>query len=496
VEKTVAKPKNSIARTAEGLSAGFAIHPLYKIIKEISSDPLGVLYSAEYVPEHKKVALKVLQRGVACNAKPAASQSADTVKVINVIKGAHGESIIVLEHPLGEPLKKLMSRQGLMFVRPAVAIVRQILSALQHLHAEGCVVGALHPGSVFVSRTNDGKLKIKLAYFHQKACATFVNHDRYRPPELFDQGGVGDFSSDLWAAGAVLYEMLFGLIPFESSKSNEVDRVSADKQLFLSHRFEEDSPALSAVLRQALNLNPGRRYQTAESLRVALLNVEKNSNASPPPIISVPSSMHVSKPASNPRRESVPTVPSPPRNSLIVESSKPEYDFFNEVDEDDTRPIIPPEMLAEMLSKKGRLNGLFPIPKKRSYFFAAVVAAMVTLAFGWFQFRSKLTDFDNQDSRPKSLFNSGASLDAALPMNKPPGDPKNAGKAEEGGDISTPVETGSSSTGLPLTDGYNSQNKASHKHKKKSGKMGKAKPADDLSSNPFFLKNNPFPGGE
>ncbi len=482
------------------VTAGMSIHPLYKVIKEFCSDPLGALYLAEFLPERKKVAVKALRRGVSCQVDVHFAENQDTLRIVDTLTGTHGETLIVTEHPVGETLKKTMSRQGLVFVKPAVLIAVQILSTVKKLHQKGKFIGALHPGMLFMSKTLDNKLRIKSACFNPSVSTPFVNLEGYSPPELHDEGGVGGKSSDLWAVGAILYEMLFGSIPIQSpgrpghissTKPPGVPPATFD-ELFLSPGFVADSPALAAVLRKALNRNPKERYPSAETMQQALLDVLKNP-AHPP--VSRTSAPADSASDEEGRRASIPTVPSPPRSSLIIESTKAKSDFWDKVDEDDTRPIIPPEELAEMLSKKRRLGGVFLNRKKMFIGSAAAVTLAVVGALFIFKISIGTPGLKSAVQTSEQPTGPSKALEAALPAieKSPTPDISGTGKTDES--RSTEISGTKETNGL-LLDNDKPAKSSSHRGKKKSGKADKTGPVDNLSSNPFFLKNNPFPSGE
>ena len=94
----------------------------------------------------------------------------------------------------------------------------------------------------------------------------------YMAPEQFD--GISDQRSDLWAAGAVLYELATGQLPFPET---QVQRLRQAIKHDEPKRPTEINPAISkgleTVILRALQKDPKRRYQTAKDLHDDLVRV-------------------------------------------------------------------------------------------------------------------------------------------------------------------------------------------------------------------------------
>jgi len=159
-----------------------------------------------------------------------------------------------------------------------IALGTQLAAGLEAAHSEGIIHRDLKPGNLRIK--DDGKLKILdfgLAEMFDPTKdiasletitinVTLTGTLPYMAPEQF--GGVADQRTDLWSAGAVLYEMATGKLPFPETQVQELREA-------IQHREpphpREVNPKVSAGLEQVvlrcLRKNPNQRYQSAAELR-------------------------------------------------------------------------------------------------------------------------------------------------------------------------------------------------------------------------------------
>ena len=291
-----------------------SLHPLYTATAELSSDPAGILYSAKYEAEGRKVLVKALSSGLSVDRSLWNDLPDEVLKLLDTVTGIHKNQLLVLEYPKASSLRRVLARQGNMQVRPAVAVTVQVLNVLRHLHERGYVFGTLNPGALFLVRTASGKLKIRIAFLGLEESALPVNLDGYRPPETEDTGCPRSGAEDLWAAAALLYEMLFGLMPF-SSGVKEMGRGGAP---FIPSVFSSENTWITKFLERSLHADPAVRFASADAMAAALLGENSVEVSTSEP---VPSAMsNASEGSAIHDRSSIPTVPSPPSDALVQES--------------------------------------------------------------------------------------------------------------------------------------------------------------------------------
>ncbi len=205
------------------------------------------------------------------------------------------EPYLVLEYFDGENLRvHARSLGGPVPVTTAVEWGRQLVDALEYLHAQGIVHRDLKPENVLV--TKDGQLRImdfgtamldgakRLTWRH---LSESLGTPDYMSPEQI-KGNRGDARSDLYAWGVLMYELLTGEPPFTGDNwmATMAAHLQADPKWLRSHR-KDVSPQLEAVVLKAMRRYPEHRYQSAAALAHDLDHLDEldpaNFDLSPEP---------------------------------------------------------------------------------------------------------------------------------------------------------------------------------------------------------------------
>lgn len=179
----------------------------------------------------------------------------------------NGTAYIVMEYIEYMTLKEyLKCRQEELSLTEIKEIILQLLAGIERIHQRGVYHLDIAPDNIFIGRT-DGELRIIIndfgaARLHDAvwniADSDIVVKQGYTPLEQYSRkGNVGPWS-DVYAAGANLYQMLTGQKPLGA-----IDRVEKDLLVKPSH-FRKMPSALSEVTMKAMSLRPEGRYQSAE----------------------------------------------------------------------------------------------------------------------------------------------------------------------------------------------------------------------------------------
>lgn len=215
--------------------------------------------------------------------------SLDHPKIVSVLElGAEaGELYIVMEHVDGldllELLKRCLAREQRLPPELAVLIAQDVLDALDFAHhatddagrPRAIVHRDISPGNVLVSRRGHVKLTdfgiARAREREQKTeTGTLKGKYAYMSPEQILQGPV-DASSDQFALGTVLAEMLVGRHLFSASSDLEVLLMVRDVNLHRLDRYGAHIPAdLRAILDRALSRRAADRFEHAGAMRDAL----------------------------------------------------------------------------------------------------------------------------------------------------------------------------------------------------------------------------------
>jgi len=264
----------------------------YRIDRKLGQGGMGIVYAARDPRLERAVALKTMsslatddtaRKRFWREARAAASVNHPNICQIYEIGEDGGELFIAMELLEGEPLSERL-RRGPLSVADALPIGLGMLGALQALHARGVIHRDLKPSNVFLTRHGVKLLDFGLARptLPEDALSLSSGGDltrtgmvlgtpRYMAPEQVTGEGL-DHRSDLFAAGAILFEMLAGRPAF--SGRNVVEILHAT--LYEQPPALTGSPAVAAAdraIRRALSKRPADRPASAEAMAEELRGI-------------------------------------------------------------------------------------------------------------------------------------------------------------------------------------------------------------------------------
>jgi eukaryotic-like serine/threonine-protein kinase len=262
----------------------------YRVVSKLGEGGMGVVYAAADERLHRQVALKMVRETsrdpqsrerLWREARAAASVSHPNVCQLYEVGEANGELFIAMELLDGEPLSARLSR-GPIPLGDSVDLTLAMLSALEAIHARGLVHRDLKPSNIFLTAHGVKLLDFGLARGVEEAsdqtgtgitmAGTVMGTPHYMSPEQLT-GDPLDARSDLFAIGAILFELLVGERPFPGKTTAQVfHAVMYDPVPSVG-----GSPALAAIDRvidRATTKKPADRYSDAaamaQDLRAAL----------------------------------------------------------------------------------------------------------------------------------------------------------------------------------------------------------------------------------
>jgi serine/threonine protein kinase len=273
----------------------------YAIARKLGQGGMGVVYAARDQKLERTVALKTMssladdetaRKRFWREARAAASVNHPNVCQIYEIGEHDGELFIAMELLEGEALAERL-RQGPLSVSETVPIGLGMLAALQALHARGIVHRDLKPSNVFLTphgvklldfglaRPTDPELARSLSSATDLTrTGMIVGTPRYMAPEQVT-GEALDARTDLFAAGAILFEMLAGRPAFGGKSLVEILHAT----LYEQPPALTGSPAVAAadrVIRRALAKRPAERPASADAMAEELRAVRGAAGADTP----------------------------------------------------------------------------------------------------------------------------------------------------------------------------------------------------------------------
>jgi len=274
------------------LGSGTQLGP-YEIHSPLGSGGMGEVYRVRDTRLGRDVALKILPDSFAresdrlqrfeTEARAVAALNHPNILAIFDIGQHNGSPFLVSELLEGETLREVLEG-GPLPQRKAIEYGVQIAQGLASAHEKGIIHRDVKPENIFVSR--EGRIKIldfglaKQAQARGKDGATVTSSHTaagmvlgtagYMSPEQV-RGEPADARSDIFAFGAVLYEMLCGNRAFHRDTAAEtMTAILRDDPPEISVTGHQIPPALERIVRRCLEKDAEQRFQSAKDLSFAL----------------------------------------------------------------------------------------------------------------------------------------------------------------------------------------------------------------------------------
>jgi eukaryotic-like serine/threonine-protein kinase len=246
----------------------------YRILSTLGSGGFGTVYLAEDTWIDKKVALKVPHKqGVDFGEllrEPRLLASLNHPNIVTILTAEKQENVffIVMEFVPGETLETVIARDGALDVARALDYTCQICNAVDHAHRHGVIHRDLRPSNVLV--TDRGLLKVAdfgTSRFLEIAAhgTTVIGSPPYMAPEQFE--GKAVFASDIYSLGVTIYQMLTGVLPYDTPSPADLDRLMRGELLSAPRLKNPKVPkAINAIVLKAMAPDIHARYQRAGEL--------------------------------------------------------------------------------------------------------------------------------------------------------------------------------------------------------------------------------------
>jgi len=280
----------------------------YQIVAAIGAGGMGEVYRARDTRLDRDVAIKVLPPAFAADAgrrerfereaKAVAALSHPNIVAIHDTGVHEGQAFVVMELLHGDTLRAALE-DGALPLRKAIDVGVQVARGLAAAHDKGLVHRDLKPDNVFL--LTDGQVKILdfgLARHTDAGSGvtetraaitdpgTVVGTAGYMAPEQVRSQAV-DARTDLFAFGAVLYEILSGRQAFRGeTPADTMFAVVKEDPPDLTASQASIPPGLDRIVRHCLEKNPEERFQSARDVAFALEALSGSGPATGLPLVS------------------------------------------------------------------------------------------------------------------------------------------------------------------------------------------------------------------
>lgn len=277
----------------------------YRLEKLLGRGAVGAVYRAQNTLIGRIVAIKVLRPEHASDDETVArfmreARAANLVRHPNVVdvldigQDEDGIPFIVEEFLEGKDLAKhTQQRGGTLSVSEILELMVPVAEAVGLAHSRSVVHRDLKPENIFLANTEKQVVPKLLDFGLSRMLVTpgdirmtttgmTMGSPAYMSPEQVEGSKELDASSDVWALGVILYELLSGRLPFmgQSHVALFVQITSADPQR-LETVAPHVPPDLARVVTRCLRRNPAERYPTALELARDLRHVREGAELEP-----------------------------------------------------------------------------------------------------------------------------------------------------------------------------------------------------------------------
>eukprot|EP00727_Mastigamoeba_balamuthi_P012755 m51a1_g8101 putative myosin light chain kinase (415) ;mRNA; f:84027-86682 len=263
-----------------GADDKMSLEAKYTIGKEIGRGGFSVVYDGVEKATQKKVAIKVIDKK---------KQEADQLKLlereIDIMKRLKHPNIVelyevfntsqyiymVMEYISGGELYDQIVARGSFTEADAANLIKQVLSATEHMHEHGIAHRDLKPENLLLSTARADAVKVadfglSKDFNTASQMSTCCGSPSYVAPEVLG-GGVYSNACDVWSIGVILYVLLSGYLPFFGDTQEELfDKIMSGTYSFSNKCWEDISPEAKDLLSKMLVVSPQTRITIAACL--------------------------------------------------------------------------------------------------------------------------------------------------------------------------------------------------------------------------------------
>jgi len=259
----------------------------YRVERELGTGGMATVYLAEDVRHHRKVALKVLHPELSAVLGPerflkeieltASLQHPHILPLFDSGEAA-GQLYYVMPFVDGETLRTRLERERQLPIAEAVRLATEVADALSYAHGRGVIHRDVKPENVLLQGGHALVADFGIALAVQQAggqrmtqTGLSLGTPQYMSPEQAMGDKAIDARSDIYALGAVTYEMLVGEPPFSGPTIQSiVAKVLTERPMALTAVRDTVPPGVESAVLTALAKLPADRFPSAAEFAAAL----------------------------------------------------------------------------------------------------------------------------------------------------------------------------------------------------------------------------------
>ena len=335
----------------DGLADGQILVNRYRVERVIARTAQEVVLEASHLELGQRVLLRYLS-AQASSSPEAVARFQRGARKAREMRSEHAERVVdfgrldsgspyrAVELPRGPSLAEILRVRGELPITEAVDIVLTACDPVAEAHASGIVHRCLNTSNIFVERRSDGTPLVRVLDFGVSdplepdwvnggdvaAPGAGVSPDvlRYASPEQIRSPGAVDARTDVWALGAILYELIAGVSLFQSDGAlTLLSMIAADTPTPLGLLRTDVPPELEQLVLSCLEKDPNARPRSVVEVVLALAP-HASADAQPAAARVARIVMRTTRPPPMPMHgPSSRSAPAPSSNRALVRSSPP-----------------------------------------------------------------------------------------------------------------------------------------------------------------------------